>query len=357
MRIVCSFNKLGIEAQYWKREIEAASDAEHTFIPFDHTPYLNPYRYLEAWQLDRLYRSGSSELRSMYRDLRAVVRDMGADALIVNNCPPYHPEFLKDLNVYRVLNSSDDPDSTYRRNIPYLHAYHHVLFADPVYSADLDMQQKMRYCGMANADWCPLGVMDFEMDANATEDSLARQDRDIEVVYVGSFFRQKLPLIAEVKRAMGRRVRIYGWYKPKHMAYFIARHGYPGWIRSVSFDERRSLYQRARIGFNIHWNEYGLGNQRLYHLPANGVMQISDCAEHLHRVFEVGREIEAYRNVDELIDKLRFYLARPEERERIALAGFRRTMKEYRFGPLLRRAADLIGDGMRRVGWTANDGR
>jgi len=28
-----------------------------------------------------------------------------------------------------------------------------------------------------------------------------------------------------------------------------------------------------------------------------------------------------------------------------------------RFGPLLRRAADLIGDGMRRVGWTANDGR
>ena len=55
----------------------------------------------------------------------------------------------------------------------------------------------------------------------------------------------------------------------------------PGLGLAGDVRERVELYQRSRIGFNVHWNEYGLGNQRLYHLPANGVMQICDCADSL----------------------------------------------------------------------------
>jgi spore maturation protein CgeB len=122
-------------------------------------------------------------------------------------------------------------------------------------------------------------------------------------------------------------------------------------VRPVSFSDRTSLYSRAKIGFNIHWDEFGLGNQRLYMLPANGVMQISDCEDHLHRVFEVGREIEGYRTSDELLDKLSFYLAHPDKREAIARAGYRRVMRDYRFTPILGHVAELIRSGMQRIGW------
>src|SRR5262249_50184457 len=153
-----------------------------------------------------------------------------------------------------------------------------------------------------------MGVMDFEMRPDVAEDELVSQDRDIDVVYVGNFFRQKLALIARVKKALGQRARIHGMFRTKHNLYFIARHGYPSWVRAISFAERTRIYQRAKIGFNIHWDEYGLGNQRLYLLPANGVMQISDCADSVGEIFEVGREVETYRSADELIAKIELYL-------------------------------------------------
>ncbi|HUO84041.1 MAG TPA: glycosyltransferase, partial [Thermoanaerobaculia bacterium] len=81
-------------------------------------------------------------------------------------------------------------------------------------------------------------------------------------------------------------------------------------------------------------------------LPANGVMQISDCPD-VGRIYEVGTEIDSYRTVDDLIDRIRYYLVRPEERMAVARAGYRRTMAEYRIRDVLRRAGGLIERGMR----------
>ena len=41
--------------------------------------------------------------------------------------------------------------------------------------------------------------------------------------------------------------------------------------------------------------------------------------------FEPGEEIVGYRGADELVDKIRCYLAHDEERKRIVLAGYRRV--------------------------------
>jgi spore maturation protein CgeB len=274
-----------------------------------------------------------------------------AEVLLVNNCPPYHPEFLKELPVYRVLYSSDDPDSTYKRNIPYLHAYQHVFFAAPAYSAQLDMKSKMTYCGMPNADWLPIGVFDFEHESGKGEKEVFGGAREIDVIYIGGFYRQKLELLARVKKAMGRKLRLHGVFKLKHNLYFNVRFGFPGWIAPVSNQERVRLYQQSKIGFNVHWNEFGLGNQRLYHLPANGVMQICDCVDSLGRVFELGREVQGYRTQTELISLIEKYLSDEPMRRSIALEGYRRTMQEYRLRTLLKRAHKLIEEGMRKLQW------
>jgi len=351
VRIAYSFNKTGCEAACWEQEIRAASNDEFTFFPFNHGRHLDPSTYLNAWSLNRLYQRREPQLMRMYAEFEELLRREDIDAVLVNNVPPYHPEWLRRLSVYKALYSTDDPDSTYLRNVPYLHAYNHVFFADPVYSPDLDMAEKMRYCGMVNSDWLPIGVMDFEMDATQTQDTILEHPRDVGVVYIGSFFRQKLPLLAQVRRALGRTVRFHGYFRAKHNAYFVARYRVPVWWRPVSFADRVSLYQRAAIGFNVHWNEYGLGNQRLYHLPANGVMQISDCADHLERVYSVGTEVVGYRGADELIDTLRHYLSHDHERALIARAGYERVMRDYRFVALTRQAARLMRAGMDRLGW------
>ena len=107
-------------------------------------------------------------------------------------------------------------------------------------------------------------------------------------------------------------------------------------------------YQRAKIGINIHnRGDYSVGNYRLFDLPANGVMQISDGGKYLDEFFRVGDEIERYRSADELVEKVNWYLEHEEERKRIALGGYRRVLRDYRIADLLQRAANLIEKGMR----------
>lgn len=204
---------------------------------------------------------------------------------------------------------------------------------------------------MVNADWLPISVFDFEHDPARSENELFSSERDIDIIYVGKFWRQKIDILTTVRRAFGRRFRMYGFLKLKHNIYLNVRYGYAGWVQPISFQERVRLYQRAKIGINVHWNDYGLGNQRLYHLPANGVMQISDCASHLDRVFTQGEEVVSYRSTDELIDRIKYYLNHENERQRIALQGYRRTMEKYRFATVTRAAGRLIAEGMKRTSW------
>jgi spore maturation protein CgeB len=351
IRILYSFNKKGYEADCWSREIAAASTDRYAFVPFNHSECLDPRRVPDAIHLDRLHRDRDPDLLRLYDAVQGAIRREAIDAIIVANCPPYHPDFLRNLDVYKVLFSADDPEATYMINIPYLHAYHHVFFVDPAYSRDMDMVEKMRYAGMRNADWLSIAVFDFECDPSRDEATLFSQPRDIDVVYVGNFWRQKVDTLTRVSKAFGRRLRMHGHFRLKHNLYLNIVHGFRRWVGPLSFQDRVALYQRTKIGFNIHWSDYGLGNQRLYHLPANGVMQVCDCADFVDRIFANGREIVAYRSADELIDKLKYFLAHDDERVQIARAAYRRTMAEYRFGVVCRRAGDLIEAGMDRIGW------
>ncbi len=354
MRIIYSFNKTGHEAQCWEKEISSASGKDVQFIPFNHGHYLDPLFYGEAVKLDGLYQARDSRLFCIYSALQELIRKQKVEAMIVANAPPYHPDFLQKLNIYKALYSADDPGSTYLINVPYLHAYDHVFYVDPVYSPDMDMQEKMRYCKMTNADWLPISAFDFEFDVSKSEQQLFSQERDIDIIYVGKFWRQKIDTLVKVKRAFGNRFKMCGLFRWKHNLYLNVIHHYGGWVRPVSYQERVGLYQRSKIGFNIHWNDYGLGNQRLYHLPANGVLQICDCADHLGRIFEPGKEIIGYRQADDLIEKIRYYLKNGSQRSQIAMAGYRRIMKEYRFADVTRRAAGLIQQGMRKINYVRN---
>ena len=81
---------------------------------------------------------------------------------------------------------------------------------------------------------------------------------------------------------------------------------------------------------------------RLFDLPANGIMQISDGGQYLQQFFNVGYEIESYTNAGDLIDKVKYYLNHDEERNRIALEGFRRVQKDYKIRNLLVKAGEMI---------------
>lgn len=347
MKIIYSFNKRGFEAAYWQQEIEGASNDRHKYVPFNHDPYLDTSLYLRAQLLDNLYFAKHPGLLRLYADLQSVIKKINADVLIVDNCVPYHPEFLWKLKIYKVLRTNDGPLTAYDRDFAYLHAYDHILYHSPAYSRDMGMEEKLRYCGAKRVDFWPLASFDALCDPSKTDMDILSAKRDIDVIFIGALHVNKMPLLATVKKALGRRLVLHGLTNLKKNVYFNLKYGFPGWVTPLPFTHYVPLYQRAKIGINVHnRGDYTVGNYRLFDLLANGVMQISDGGQYLEQFFSVGEEVVSYRDADDLIEKVKYYLVHDEEREQIALNGFRRVQKDYKIRKLLRKAGDLIKKGI-----------
>ncbi len=66
-------------------------------------------------------------------------------------------------------------------------------------------------------------------------------------------------------------------------------------------------------------------------------------AEDLGKYYDIGKEIVVYKDIPDLAEKIRYYLAHDEEREAIADAGYRRTIKDHTISKRLENIFKTIG--------------
>lgn len=89
------------------------------------------------------------------------------------------------------------------------------------------------------------------------------------------------------------------------------------------------IWRRSKIVLNVSvWNpgeESGL-NLRVFDVPACGGFLLTDHSPELAEFFIPGKEVETWASEAELRDKSKFYLAHDAERERIARAGYERSL-------------------------------
>jgi spore maturation protein CgeB len=68
---------------------------------------------------------------------------------------------------------------------------------------------------------------------------------------------------------------------------------------------------------------------RHFEINGCGGFQLSFYVEGLERHYRIGDEIAIYVSADDLVDKVRYYLRHPDERQRVAEAGHRRTIGDH----------------------------
>jgi len=102
-------------------------------------------------------------------------------------------------------------------------------------------------------------------------------------------------------------------------------------------NEMIKIYSRSKIniGFSgcgdIHKEEEKILQIRLrdFEVPMSGGFYMVEYMEEMEEFFEVGKEIVCYYGMDDLFDKIKYYLKNEKEREKIRQAGYKRCLKEH----------------------------
>lgn len=157
-----------------------------------------------------------------------------------------------------------------------------------------------------------------------------------------------MPVTPESVARFGGDVGFIGWPEGARESSmrFLARHGvpvrvwgpWPRWKSAPSLRvEGRPLwtddYATAISNFRINLGFLRRVNRdrhttRSVEIPACGGFLLAERTDEHRRLFKEGVEAEFFDGDDELLDKVRFYLAHEEARARIAAAGRRRCVED-----------------------------
>lgn len=82
---------------------------------------------------------------------------------------------------------------------------------------------------------------------------------------------------------------------------------------------------------------------RPFEINGCGGFQLSYYVDGLEHCYEIGQEIVVYLDVDDLIRKVKYYLAHDDEREAIANRGYQRTLAEHTYAQRFQSVFARIG--------------
>lgn len=114
------------------------------------------------------------------------------------------------------------------------------------------------------------------------------------------------------------------------------RHHGPAWGRAMY-----EVLASSAIVLNHHGDVGPYANNlRLFEATGMGALLVTDWKENLAEYYDLGTEIVAYRTAEECIERVQYYLKHPAERDTIAAAGQRRTLRCHTW---VHRMQELVG--------------
>jgi hypothetical protein len=179
---------------------------------------------------------------------------------------------------------------------------------------------------------------------------LAAERDDLDVTFVGGMHRRSHRFRVDCIRGLlgsGLPVEVWGYGLALHERLFqtkLARamHG-EAWGM-----EMYRILARSKIALNFHIDVARqasfVGNMRMYEATGCGALLLTDTAPGVEALFQPGVEIETYRSPGELAEKIRWYLARPAEREAIARRGQEACLARHGYAKRIREFERILLD-------------
>jgi hypothetical protein len=199
--------------------------------------------------------------------------------------------------------------------------------------------------GAKKTHWWPASWIRY--DAGLKEEVSKAGRRRNGIVYVGSYYGDKLNRIASFREQFKNEFSVYGrWPLDGFVGYFAPIRGrkfFPYRVKTLTDEERTKIYLSTKICFDMHLSSYPreIGNMRMYESTLHGMLLLCDkgSSNNYSKIFKPNEEAVLYDHIVDAIELGNYFLRNDLERERIASAGFNRAWESYNPEKVLR---DLI---------------
>ncbi|OPX30433.1 MAG: hypothetical protein B1H08_01680 [Candidatus Omnitrophica bacterium 4484_171] len=167
----------------------------------------------------------------------------------------------------------------------------------------------------------------YPVEVNKEEKEFYRSD----VVFVGSYYPNRLEILEKITDF---NLGVWG----------------PGWDRisnnsplkkcirkaeGVDYKEWRKIYSSSKMALTIHYQDGKTichqASPRVYEVLACKSFLLSDNQRDVVRLFEPRRYLDIFDNINDLREKLNYYLKSPEKRRAIAECGYREVIKKHTY--------------------------
>ncbi len=180
----------------------------------------------------------------------------------------------------------------------------------------------------------------LSMDSRNPEDAISELEKEGYSFKFDSF-EQRADFTAAVTWRATQKYRLSGILKLAEFNPVI--HGDPNWDfilddrfrierEVLYYQEMPTFYNSAKIQFNMTSRQMRYAvNQRVFDVPASKQFILTDYKEQLEEIFETGKEIICFREVEEIPELVRYYLKNSQEREKTAEAGYKKIIGNHTY--------------------------
>lgn len=154
-----------------------------------------------------------------------------------------------------------------------------------------------------------------------------------EIIFMGSNYHCQYPLssyresmVRTLKSVFGDKFGVYGanWGNQMQNGQKIAN----GLI--TNFGEEGLAYRSCKIAISLsHFERSKYASDRLFRILGTGAFCLTHVYPELEEDFDIGLDLDVFTSIDELINKIKFYLENEELRKNIAREGCRRARQNF----------------------------
>ena len=223
---------------------------------------------------------------------------------------------LKKNKIKIVTWWQDDP-------IKYKNLLDQYKFYDEFFIFDMSYSEELFKHNVKVVTWLPFAFNESLLPA--TDGS--KNTKDFDVIFAGFASDERIAFFENIVKS-GFKIKLIGshWKKSKLL------NDKATLLPNISPEEIFKHYSSAKIGININQKQSIAGvNCRTFELCGFGVFQLTDFRKDLNNLYNIGKEIVVYENMDDLENKVAYYLKNDAEREKIAVAGMTRTIKDHKY--------------------------